>query len=62
MTDTLEELWSKFSLTEDEQSDVIVEQGWANDLTKVEKNCALGKILMRKTVNVEAMKNVFTKI
>ena len=62
MTDTLEELWSKFSLTEDEQSDIIVEQGWANDPTKVEKNCALGKILMRKTVNVEAMKNVFIKI
>ena len=62
MSDALEELWSKLSLTEDEQSDIIVEQGWANDPTKVEKNCALGKMLMRKTVNVEAMKNIFIKI
>ena len=62
MMEALEELWSKFSLTEDEQSDIIVEQERVNDPTKVKKNYALGKLVMRKPMNLEAMKNVFIKI
>ena len=50
------------SLIKEEQSDVIVEQELVDDILEVGNNCVLGKFLMRKPVNVEAMKSVFIKI
>ena len=32
------------------------------DISEVGKNCLIGELLLRKMVNVEAMKNVFQKI
>ena len=57
-----EELWSKLSLTEDEQSDVIVEKERLDDQLEVKQNCLLGKLMTRKHVNVDAMNSVFMKI
>ena len=46
------------SFTKEEQSDVIVEKAWVEDLVDVRKHCLLGKLLLCKVFNVEAMKNV----
>ena len=62
MSEGLEVLWSKLSLTEDEQSDDIVKKEWLDDQEEVKQNCLLGKLMTRKNVNVEAMNSVFIKI
>ena len=62
MTEALIEMWSRLSLTEEEMSDVIIEKDWLDDMFEVSRHCLLGKLLMRKNVNMEAMKNVFKKI
>ena len=62
MSEELTEMWSKFSLIEEEMSDVVIEKDWMDDMSVMGKKCLLGKLLMRKNVNMEAMKNVFKKI
>ena len=62
MNETLEDLWSKLTLTEDERIDVLVDKEWIDVPSEVSKNCLLRKILMRKLVNLEAMKTVFMKV
>ncbi|XWS36420.1 hypothetical protein CRYUN_Cryun20dG0084500 [Craigia yunnanensis] len=62
MTEVLEKMWSKFSLIEEEQTDVVIENEWVEDSLEKSKKCHLGKIVMRKPVNLETMKNVFTKL
>ena len=62
MSEGLEEMWNRLSLTEKEQLDVIVERDWMEDISEVGKNNLVCKLLLCKMVNVEAMKNVFRKI
>ncbi|XWS21886.1 hypothetical protein CRYUN_Cryun30bG0094300 [Craigia yunnanensis] len=62
MTKALEEMWNKLTLTKEERDDIIVEQEWVDDVKEVNQNCALGKILMVKPMNIEAMRSVFIKI
>ena len=62
MTEGLEEIWNKLTLTEEKQEDILVEKEWVEDISEAGKNCLLGKMLMRKPVNMEAMRSVFTKI
>ncbi|XWS22384.1 hypothetical protein CRYUN_Cryun29cG0029300 [Craigia yunnanensis] len=62
MGEILEEMWSHLSLTEEEQNDIYVEKEWVGDGSEVDKKCLLGKLLLRKIANVEAMRNVFLKI
>ena len=62
MTEGLEEIWNKLTLTEEEQEDILVEKEWVEDISEAGKNCLLGKMLMRKPVNMEAMRSVFIKI
>ena len=59
MNEDLKNLQNKLSLTEEEQNDVIVEKAWVGDPADVGKSCLLGKLLLHKGFNVEAMKNVF---
>ena len=62
MADDLEEMWRRFSLTEEEQSEVAIEKEWVDDILEKSRYCLLGKIVMRKNVNMEAMKMVFVKL
>ena len=62
MTESLEELWGRLSLTEEQQDEVVVEKDWIEDVTAVGNKCLLGKLLLRRAVNIEAMRNVFLKI
>ena len=62
MSDSLEEMWSHLSLIDEEQTDVLVEKEWVNDASKISKRSLLGKLLIRKPMNVEVMKIVFMKI
>ncbi|XWS68953.1 hypothetical protein CRYUN_Cryun04dG0138100 [Craigia yunnanensis] len=55
-------MWSRFSLIEEEQIDVVIEKEWVKDMMERSKNYLLGKILMKKQVNMKAMKNVFMKV
>ncbi|XWS10326.1 hypothetical protein CRYUN_Cryun39dG0066600 [Craigia yunnanensis] len=62
MADDLEEMWRRFLLTKDEQSEVVIEKEWVDDMLDKSGNCLLGKIVMGKYVNMEAMKMVFVKL
>ncbi|XWS63214.1 hypothetical protein CRYUN_Cryun06bG0076600 [Craigia yunnanensis] len=62
MTKVLEEMWSRLSLTEEEQVEVIVEKDWVEDVSEVGSKRLLGKLLMKRAINTEAMWNVFMKI
>ncbi|XWS23345.1 hypothetical protein CRYUN_Cryun28dG0005100 [Craigia yunnanensis] len=62
MLEGLAEMWNRFSLTEEEQSDVVIEKEWVEDTIEKSKNCLLGKMVTRKPVNIEAIKNVFMKL
>ncbi|XWS24208.1 hypothetical protein CRYUN_Cryun28dG0081000 [Craigia yunnanensis] len=62
MVKGLEEIWNKFSLFEEEQENILIEKEWVKDIFEIGKNCLLEKLLMKKPVNMEAMRNVFTKI
>ena len=62
MIEVLEEMWSKFSLTEEEKTDVVIEKLWIEDLLERSKYFLLGKMVMRKPINIEAMKLVFMKL
>ena len=62
MSDKLKDLWRKFSLTEEEQIDVIVEKDWLEEVAEVGDNCLIGKMMLNKWVNVEAMKIVLRNV
>ena len=50
------------SLTKEKQTDVLIEKEWVEELLKKGRNCLLGKLMMKKAVNMEAMKMVFMKL
>ena len=60
MNEKLENLWGKLSLTEEEQTEVVVEEDWIED--EVGRKCLIGKLLLNRRVNVEVMKNVLSNI
>ncbi|XWS46291.1 hypothetical protein CRYUN_Cryun14cG0053000 [Craigia yunnanensis] len=62
MIEALAEMWSRLSFKEEEQSDVVIEKEWMEESSSVGKNYLVGKLMMNKMVNVEAMKNIFLKI
>ncbi|XWS13549.1 hypothetical protein CRYUN_Cryun36dG0046500 [Craigia yunnanensis] len=62
MEEGLEKLWSRFSLTEEEQLDVVIEKEWVEDMVERSKNYLLDRLVMKKPVNLEAMKNIFMKV
>ena len=62
MTESLEEMWNRLSLTEEEQNEVVVEKEWVDDGAEVGNKSLLGKLLLRRSVNIEAMRLVFLKI
>ena len=62
MNKELEHLWGKLSLTEKEQTDVVIEKDWLEEGEEVGKRCLVGKLVLNKRVNVETMKNVFSNV
>ena len=62
MADDLEEMWRQFLLTEEEQLELAIAKEWVDYISKKSRYCLLGKIVMRKNVNMEAMKMVFVKL
>ncbi|XWS54159.1 hypothetical protein CRYUN_Cryun10bG0065400 [Craigia yunnanensis] len=62
MSEGLEDMWNKLSLIEEEQYDVVVEKEWVEDILEVGKNYLIRKLILKKAVNVEAMKYIFFKI
>ena len=43
MEPNLEELWSIFSLTEEEKTKVVVDKTWVEETKDARRNCLLGK-------------------
>ena len=37
MSESLEDMWSRLTLTEEEQTDVVVDKSWADDSSEVGK-------------------------
>ncbi|XWS50373.1 hypothetical protein CRYUN_Cryun12cG0082400 [Craigia yunnanensis] len=58
MSEELEKLWEKLSLTEEEQTDVVIDKDWLAEVEELGKNCLIGRLVLNKKVNVGAMKNV----
>ena len=46
MTESLEEMWNRLSLTEEEQNEVVVEKEWVDDGAEVGNKCLLEKLLL----------------
>ena len=38
MSESLEDMWSQLTLTEEEQADVVVDKSWADDTSEMGKN------------------------
>ena len=62
MIGALEEMWNRLPLTEEEQAEVVVEKEWVEDLSEVGNKCLLGKLLLKRAINIEAIRNVSLKI
>ena len=62
MDEKLAEMWSKLFLTEEEQADIVIEKEWLEDTSSMEKSCLIGKFLLNRRVNLEAMRNVLMKV
>ena len=62
MNEDLEQLWGKLSLTEEEQVEVVLEKDCLEEVNEVGKNCLIGKLVLNKRVNMEAMKNVLGNV
>ncbi|XWS39417.1 hypothetical protein CRYUN_Cryun18bG0052800 [Craigia yunnanensis] len=56
MNKELEHLWGEVSLTKEEQTEVVVDHKWLEELREVGKNCLVGKLALNKRVNMEVMK------
>ena len=62
MNDDLEHLWGKLSLTKVEQTEVVLDVKWLEEVKKVERNCLVGKLVLNRRFNPEVMKNVLSSI
>ena len=62
MNEEFEHLWGKLSLTVEEQNEIIIKKDWLKDGEKADKRCLIGRIILNRRVNVEAMKNVLCTI
>ncbi|XWS63518.1 hypothetical protein CRYUN_Cryun06bG0105300 [Craigia yunnanensis] len=58
----LESLWNNLSLTKDEQNEVVIEKDWVKNNENAKRNCLVGKMVINKSVNLEAMKSVLQNI
>ena len=62
MDSELENLWNKLSLSEEEKREVVIEKSSVEETSKGRKNCLIGKLLSKRMVNIEAMRNVLYKV
>ncbi|XVF04182.1 hypothetical protein REPUB_Repub05bG0060000 [Reevesia pubescens] len=62
MVEDLSHLWSKLSLTEAEQEEVLVDNEWVVETVQQSVHCLVGKLMTRKSVNVEAMNTVLSRV
>ena len=62
MAEGLDWLMAKLSFTKKEQSVVAVKKDWIEEMLQEGKNSLMWKVLTKKVVNKEAMKNVFSPI
>ncbi|XVF38039.1 hypothetical protein REPUB_Repub20aG0063400 [Reevesia pubescens] len=62
MEESLSDLWNRFNLIEDEQSEVLVEKEWFVETLKKLKNYLVGKILSSRVVNADVLHSIFTKV
>ena len=62
MEPNLEELWSIFSLIEEEKTKVVVDKTWVEETKDARRNCLLGKIFTKHNINLEAMKAILYDI
>ena len=58
----LEALWNNLSLTKEEQPEVVIEKDWVEENGQARRNCLIGKMVINRAVNLEAMKTVLQKV
>ena len=62
MNEDLEKMWEKLSLTEVKQVEMVVEKDWLEEVREAGKHCLIGRLVLNKRVNLEAMKNVLSMV
>ena len=58
----LEASWNKLSLTENELYEVIIDKNWVDDNAHARRNCLIGKMVIKRAINLEAMKTMLQKV
>ncbi|OMO64558.1 hypothetical protein CCACVL1_21676 [Corchorus capsularis] len=58
MSEALEVMWKKCTLTEEEKCDVVVDPKLIAETLDEGKACLIGKLLSRQAVNIEVMRNI----
>ncbi|XVF46132.1 hypothetical protein PTKIN_Ptkin03bG0002200 [Pterospermum kingtungense] len=61
MADELTEKWSNFRLMEEKEDDVVIDKDWILDPECFGKSYLIGKLVVKKRFNLEAMRNVLCK-
>ncbi|XVF12342.1 hypothetical protein REPUB_Repub08aG0108400 [Reevesia pubescens] len=61
MAEELNDLWAKLALTDKEQFVVTIKKSWVVDMLEKSKHCLVGKLMTRKAVNMEALKQFCQK-
>ncbi|XVF02427.1 hypothetical protein REPUB_Repub04eG0174800 [Reevesia pubescens] len=56
------EICRRLLLIEAESKDVVIETDWIENTIEESRKCLLGKLLSRRSVTIEAMKNVLAKV
>lgn len=62
MDNTLAKLWNKLSLSEGEDSQVIVDEEWFSDTVKAGSNCLVEKLFSKHMVNLDTMHSIFSNV
>ncbi|XP_041016155.1 uncharacterized protein LOC121258677 [Juglans microcarpa x Juglans regia] len=62
MDEELSELWSKFSLTEEERYEIVITDHDIDNNMKRGRLCLVGKVIADKKINKDAFKNTLLKV
>ncbi|XVE87987.1 hypothetical protein DITRI_Ditri19aG0032200 [Diplodiscus trichospermus] len=55
------ERWNNFHLSDDDDDDIIIEKDWVADAVQVAAHCLVGRLLLKKVFNIDAMKNLLSR-
>lgn len=61
MEDDLQVDWDKLKISDDEEEEILFMQNWVKEVVEASDHCLLGRLLIKKLLNLEVMKNVLSR-